>query len=190
MARSYSRDKRGRFASKGSGATARGARLKGGGAAGGKAQGRKGGNLDRMDVGRKSSGPKGTVGASKMARAKSVADRKGISTAAARFQLNASKSGRAGARGRAVKKAATDKAVRQKTFSSKAPVSKAKAAYKERSGQAREAANTVAKMKATGKAGKKDLAFFGKKASSAKASLTKLTNSRGAKKSGGKKRKG
>lgn len=76
MARTYSRDKRGRFASKG--ATARGGRLTGKNNAG-RSQGRAGGNLDAGDVGRKSSVPKGTVGASRGAQDRSRADRKGVS---------------------------------------------------------------------------------------------------------------
>lgn len=74
MARKYSRDKIGRFASKGSGATARGSRLTGKGP-----QGRRGGNLDAGDTGRKSSVPKGTVGATRSAQDRSRADRLGVS---------------------------------------------------------------------------------------------------------------
>jgi hypothetical protein len=74
MARKYARDKNGRFASKGGGATARGGRLTG------KAnQGRRGGNLDAGDTGKLSSVPKGTVGATRKAQDKSRADRKGVS---------------------------------------------------------------------------------------------------------------
>jgi hypothetical protein len=73
MARKYSRDKNGRFASAGSGATSRGGRLTG------KAnQGRRGGNLDARDAGKLSSVPKGTVGATKGAQDRNRADRKGV----------------------------------------------------------------------------------------------------------------
>jgi len=74
MARKYSRDKIGRFASTGSGATARGGRLTGKGN-----QGRRGGNLDAGDTGMKSSVPKGTVGATRKAQDRNRADRLGIS---------------------------------------------------------------------------------------------------------------
>lgn len=74
MARKYSRDKRGRFASSGAGATARGSRLTGKGPGG-----RRGGNLDAMDVGKKSSVPKGTVGASRGAQNRNRSDRLGVS---------------------------------------------------------------------------------------------------------------
>lgn len=74
MARKYSRDKNGRFASAGSGATARGGRLTG------KAnQGRRGGNLDAGDTRKLSSVPKGTVGATRSAQDRNRADRKGVS---------------------------------------------------------------------------------------------------------------
>jgi len=161
MARRYARDKSGRFSS--TGTTAKGARL------GGKSSGPK------MGGGKPgTSAPSGTI----------AKGGKGVRGSVART------SGAMGGYGKGTKVTGGGKGGNNAKFKSKVGTSKAKAAYKERSGQAREAANTVAKMKATGKAGKKDLAFFGKKASSAKASLTKLTNSRGAKKSGGKKRNG
>ena len=79
MARKYSRDKRGRFASSGSGATGRGGRLTG------KAnQGRRGGNLDARDTGKLSSVPKGTVGATKGAQDRNRADVKGVALKKAR----------------------------------------------------------------------------------------------------------
>jgi hypothetical protein len=74
MARKYSRDKIGRFAGSGGGATARGSRLTGKGP-----QGRRGGNLDAGDTGQKSSVPKGTVGATRKAQDRNRADRTGAS---------------------------------------------------------------------------------------------------------------
>lgn len=78
MARRYSRDKLGRFASSGSGATARGGRLTG--KASGRAQGRRGGNLDAGDTGKKSSVPIGTVGATRSAQNRNRAERLNVST--------------------------------------------------------------------------------------------------------------
>jgi hypothetical protein len=76
VARIYSRDKHGRFASSSAGgATARGNRLTG---KAGK-QGRRGGNLDAGDTGKLSSVPKGTVAGSRGAQDRSRADRKGVS---------------------------------------------------------------------------------------------------------------
>ena len=74
MARKYSRDKIGRFTGSGGGATARGSRLTGKGP-----QGRRGGNLDAGDTGRKSSVPKGTVGATRKAQDRSRQDKLGVS---------------------------------------------------------------------------------------------------------------
>ena len=76
MARSYSRDRKGRFASSGAGATARGNRLTGKSGP----QGRRGGNLDAGDVGKKSSVPKGTVGGTRKAQDRSRQDRLGVSS--------------------------------------------------------------------------------------------------------------
>lgn len=45
----------------------------------GRSQGRRGGNLDAGDIGKKSSVPKGTVGATRGAQNRSRMDRKGVS---------------------------------------------------------------------------------------------------------------
>lgn len=87
MARKYSRDKRGRFAPSGAGATARGGRL-----TGKKNQGRSGGNLDAGDTGKLSSVPKGTVGASRKAQDRNRADRTGVSLKRAKAMGSAQRS--------------------------------------------------------------------------------------------------
>ena len=87
MARKYSRDKIGRFAGSGGGATARGSRLTGKGP-----QGRRGGNLDAGDTGQKSSVPKGTVGGTRSAQDRNRADRKGVSLKKAEVMGSASRS--------------------------------------------------------------------------------------------------
>jgi hypothetical protein len=176
MARKYSRDSRGRFSS--TGATARGKRLTGKGPGG-----RRGGNLDRGDVGRRSSVPKGTVGGTKSAKIRNLADRRGISMKKAEASYSAQKS--------AVtrKKKAAAKAVqatRAKSFSSKAAPNKAKAAYKAATSKAREAkmlAGGRTSTKGLGKrtdAGAQNIRASVKAAQSAASKVRAMEKSRGA----------
>lgn len=138
MARTYSRDKNGRFASKGGGATRRGAVLTGRGG-----KGRRGGSLDARDTGKQSSVPKGAVGGSRGARIRSLADTKGTTLKKAK----ASYSARQGAVTRAKNKAASKPMANQV-----ARGREAKKAYKAATSAARQA-----KMLAGGRTSTKGL---------------------------------